>query len=97
MEMIKSAAIKYKRKNSDKEEVVWGSSHSQCIETLACMEVYSILREYETEGFLTTEGRFVSREEAYDIAKVAGQLSYELPDKQLKSTQVNFSLAYAQA
>lgn len=92
MEKIKAAAIKYKRLDNGKEDVVYGSSHASCISCFSIMDLYENMRDmnFEQQGFLTTEGRFVSRKEAYDIAEKAGQLSYKREDRILYSEFCNY-------
>ena len=92
MEKIKAAAIKYKRLDNGKEDVVWGANHSMCISCFSIMDLYENMRDmnFEQQGFLTTEGRFVSRKEAYDIAEKAGQLEYKREDRILYSEFCNY-------
>ena len=46
-------------------------------------------RDSERYGFMTNNGRVVSRAEAYDIAKEAGQIIEEAPDQKLRSSNVD--------
>jgi hypothetical protein len=43
----------------------------------------------DTEGFLTTSGRFVTREEAQDVALAAGQIR-SAPRRQLLSSDIDW-------
>lgn len=92
MEKIKAAAIKYKRLDNGKEDVVCGANHATCIECFSLMDLYQSMRDmdFEQQGFITTEDRFVSREEAYDIADKAGQLEYKREDRILYSEFCNY-------
>lgn len=93
MEKIKCAAIKYRPLATMKEDVVTGPNHAECINYFAFVELYANERdmEFETQGFMTTEDRFVDRREAYKIAKAAGQLLIDREYyEQLESYNCNF-------
>lgn len=67
-------------KNCDKGLVVLGHRHGQCIWTVACLTGLRTVTfaedatgEHE-QGFLTNLNRFVTREEAAEIAFNAGQI-----------------------
>ena len=95
-EYIMCAAIKYYIKGEDTAKYVIGGNHGQCIESFANMELYKTDRDMDREeqGFLTTSGRFVDRYEAWNIAKMAGQLRYydsaDTTPKKLISENVNY-------
>lgn len=75
-EKITLAAIKYRVKGETEFKYVHGYNHGQCIEWFSCADLYSSIRDMDVEeqGFMTDTGRFVSRDEAVEIAKKAGQL-----------------------
>lgn len=74
MERIICAAIKYER------TIVAGMRHSDCYVTLCELKGWDMktatLPGRDFQGFLTTENRFVSRKEAYEIAKREDQLLF---------------------
>lgn len=84
-EYIVCAAIWYKEQptpkittaNTDKGVVVCGYRHGHCIHTFVALtgkrSVLTECGEYE-QGFLTSKNRFVSREEAAEIAYKVGQI-----------------------
>ena len=64
--------------------VVAGRRHHNCIMTIATLmdgkhDVKLVSRD--AQGFLTNTNRFVSRKEAYVIAKEAGQLLHNMHDE----------------
>lgn len=69
-------------RNIEKGVVIGGWRHHNIISTLNAMMGVPIsqLGSYE-QGFLTTEGMFVNREEAYKIAKEAGQILLHQEDE----------------
>jgi hypothetical protein len=71
MERILCAAIRYKG------HTIAGYRHSDCLTTL---ELFGVAEsEYphkDTFGFLTSHDRYVSRREAWKIAKIAGQIVF---------------------
>lgn len=79
MEKIQYAAIKWQFKHHTGPGVTYttGYSHSQCREVLFASDVSfkDINMDQFEEGFLTDKNRFVSRQEAFTIAKGAGQLT----------------------
>lgn len=88
MKKIKCAAIRYALKNSPADiKYTWGANHAQCIQWFACAEIYQRDRvpEVEQSGFLTTDGEFVDRKTAYEIAEAAGQLRCPREDRILYS------------
>jgi hypothetical protein len=69
-------------KNIDLGFVVCGRRHHNCSYTISLMgnPEYKNMAGRDGQGFLTTDDRFVSRKEAYLIAKEAGQLLHNLHD-----------------
>lgn len=87
MEKILTPCVKYKRKSDpNKDWFAVAPDHAGCYNVLSFLEIYD--RYDEVEGFQTTEGRFVDRREAYQLAKNAGQLINEDPNKVLKSYNI---------
>lgn len=94
MEKIKSACIKYRLiSDPDTDRFVTGYSHGSCIDWFSAADIYppSRINEYEVAGFMTTEGRFVDRIEAYKIAEAAGQLIKPNSLGSLHSYEVKYS------
>ena len=95
IEYIKCSAIRYQLKcdvvNND-YRYVSGVSHAACIEAFSDLGYRAIDRvsESETQGFMTTADRFVTREEAYQIALQTGTLRYERASCRLDSYQVQY-------
>lgn len=88
MERIKSACIKFQLKSDPGvDRYIEGASHADCISWFSAADIYMRDRipEEEAQGFMTTEGRFVDRSEAYMIAKEAGQLAHSRKDQILYS------------
>lgn len=88
MERIKSACIKYQLKSDQgTDRYVEGASHADCISWFSAADLYIRDRvpEKEVQGFMTTEGRFIDRIEAYRIANEAGQLTHSRRDQVLYS------------
>ena len=101
-EYILCAALHYKDnkeyvhqpKNIVTGIVVCGRRHHNCITTLALLlgDRYDIsLMRGKCQGFLTNTDRWVTRQEAFKIAKAAGQLSWDAPDKHGDKENVLFS------
>lgn len=92
IEFIKFAAIQYQEKDSDEVKVVTGYNHAMCIEWFSCIGLYQNKRNMliETQGFVTSTGRFIDRKEAYQIAQNAGQLLRIRDDKVLYSQDVDY-------
>ena len=89
MDKIANACIRYKRKSDpDKYWYSVHPNHSGCYHIFSMLEIYD--RYDEKEGFVTEDGRFVDRHEAYLIAKNAGQLINEDPNEILKSYNVRY-------
>lgn len=64
--------------------VVAGRRHHNCITTLSSLigaDYDKKLAGRDGQGFITNTDRFVSRKEAYVIAKEAGQLLHNMHDK----------------
>lgn len=67
-------------KNCDRGLVVLGHRHGQCMWTMSCLTGLRSVENAEDgvgehiQGFLTNTNRFVSREEAAEIAFAAGQI-----------------------
>lgn len=104
-EKIRCAAIQFEITHIEDDKSI---SHETCIEKAmnhaTCFSIaYNrygtafVDRDHskDRQGFITTSGRFVDREEAYQIALAAGQLKYSHRDPQktwLDSYEVNFAL-----
>lgn len=69
-------------KNIDSGFVVCGRRHHNCFYTISLMgnPEYKNMAGRDGQGFLTNTDKFVSRKEAYLIAKEAGQLLHNLHD-----------------
>lgn len=75
-EKIEYSAVKIEGEDA----IMIGSSHADIILKYIkyCKETNKLFNDvYITEGFLTTKGRFLNREDAADIAFNAGQISYK--------------------
>ncbi len=74
--MIKEAAIKRKS-----DEKVWtGHRHGDCISKIMkdeSMEWKAVTHDKFIQGFVTDDGQFVDRHEAFKIAKECGQIKAE--------------------
>ena len=85
-EFILCAAIDYNG------VIVCGHRHGDCYEIIEklCGDIDTDkLPDRKKQGFLTSENRYVSREEAWDIAKANNQIKYgleacEKPNKELE-------------
>ena len=95
---INSAAVRCKHKDlMINWTIATGWDHTSCYDYIAAAHGFYILAtperyDYE-EGFVTTNGDFVSREEAMKIAKNCGQLKREYQDTTeifLKSYMINY-------
>ena len=74
--------------------VLMGCDHDTC-RLNACHEGIDLRSRSVIEGFVTSEGRFLSRAEAFSIAKMSGQLvsnegngrleSWMIPDMMLET------------
>jgi hypothetical protein len=65
-------------RNIESGIVVCGRRHHNCITTMARVFKDGVYKRGMIQGFLTSDDKFVTREEAYDIAKEANQL--KVPD-----------------
>lgn len=93
METIISAACKFSFKDTTKDDLITtGRSHADCINWLSFADIpYSSIDKSKTiQGFMTSTNRFVSREDAYQIAETANQLTLSRSDKILYSEYVNY-------
>lgn len=93
METIAAAACVFSFKDSLKDDlIVHGQHHSDCISWLAFADIpqSTIDKSKTQQGFITNLGRFVNREEAYQIAKTANQLTSERIDGVLYSEYVQY-------
>lgn len=92
MEKIQSAAIKYRIKGEHNFKYVSGCSHANCIEMFSYMDLYPNHRDMEVEeqGFFTTEGRFVNRRMAKDIALKASQIPVNYNKSDLYSEYIDW-------
>lgn len=70
LELIKHAAVM-----TDQGWIFIGKSHAQCFDTMRNISI-PIPQGSMNQGFVTSHGRFVSRERAMDIALKAEQVSY---------------------
>lgn len=69
--MVLAAAIKYQVDNSNKEIILCGSRHGNILEQEETLGVSLTLLE---EGFIDHKNNFLTREEAYEHAKMCGQI-----------------------
>lgn len=92
VEYINSAAVQYRKLGEAETRVATGYSHADCYDWLTATGLHSGLRDssIETEGFMTSLGRFVGRAEAYELAKQSGQLQYERENGLLKSQDITY-------
>lgn len=93
MEKIKSAAIKFKLKQDpyQTDNIVTGATHAMCMVTFKLLNVRLIDRHGSIQGFMTTEDRFVDREKALEIAKLAKQVPEDYPHNELFSEDLDFN------
>ncbi len=71
IERITFAAIRYKG------EIFTGPVHSAAWVLMTEKYPKAVITDEREDGFMTSTGRFVKREEALDIADKAGQLEHE--------------------
>lgn len=88
-EYISKAAIYYIN-SKDIPCIIVGKNHADCIKHLSTIQVLAKDRKNEKQGFLTSNFRFVSRYEAYKIAKSNGQLLKKNSKRTLFSENVTF-------
>lgn len=91
-EWITTAAIKYRIKGEHEFKYVTGPNHSYCLDMLSCMDLYSTKRDMDVEeqGFCTNVRRFVNRKDAFEIARMAGQIPKSYNKTELISDDVKF-------
>ena len=83
---IQRAAIKYKH------QIFTGFEHGECFK-----QIKEYDKNYETiQGFVTNDGDFVSRQEAFVIAKNANQLQSQLVTKILMSEDLHIDWLHKQ-
>ncbi len=88
MEHISKAAIQHA------QAIFTGKNHAECLIQLPMTRDKTL----DIQGFLTSRGRFVSRDIAYDIAARAGQIKADLrPNRILYSEDLFHSKKYASA
>ena len=58
--------------------VICGRRHHNCIASFSIMTQESIMEKEHIQGFLTDDDRFVSRNEAAEIAFKSGQIKEEI-------------------
>ena len=70
--MIKSSAIKVE----ESDAIITGVTHADCW-------IEAVMRDLTPgeKGFMTTDGRYVDRQEAFAIASAHGQISESAPNK----------------
>lgn len=73
--MILAAAIKYKIEATGKEVVLCGARHGNVFEQLEALG-FKPRKGYEEleQGFIDHKNNFLTREEAYEHAKMCGQI-----------------------
>lgn len=90
-EHIICSAIRFIEEYNDLgTRIVCGRRHCDCYKTVKCLNetLFNLLTDKNTDqGFMTSKGRFVTRSEAYKIAKREEQ--FYLPDLSLgESTKI---------
>lgn len=76
METVVSSAIKYRLNDSPFWQIACGKRHADIYEKF--FESRFAFREIVEEGFWTSEDRFVSRNQAFQIALAANQILSEV-------------------
>ena len=72
--VLNNRVYKGQPRNIKEGIVITGRRHSDCYNTLICLD-YDMIKNYEDiQGFLTSNNRFVDRKEAYRIALESGQI-----------------------
>ena len=81
METIAHAAILNRKIRC----IIFGKDHDECVRR--SIKVFSFIYDYPTneKGFLTSKMRFVSQQEAMEVAITAGQVSKSIRDRTLFS------------
>lgn len=69
-----SSAIRFHPKDSDYPVIVCGKRHHNCLEYAWTHQIHDLVQKSGEQGFMTDEGQFVDRYEAYWIAVQADQL-----------------------
>jgi len=77
---LSSDILSYQPKNISTGFVVCGHRHHQIIQLCSHVMDYR-LEEKDIEGFLTSKNRFVTRNEAFNIAHNAGQIRGAMFDR----------------
>ena len=84
--MILAAAIKYRIEKTGKEVILCGARHGNVFDQLEALG-FEPRKGYEeiSQGFIDHRNNFLTREEAYEHAKMCGQICakiiYEREDK----------------
>lgn len=87
LEYILCAAIALSIKDNESPIIIGGYRHGNCFDTAIKLGWAKRITQ-EEQGFITSIGRFVGREEAKEIARNAGQLIRESGFKQLISEDI---------
>ena len=87
LEYILCAAIALSIKDNESPIIIGGYRHGNCFDTAIKLGWTERITQ-EEQGFITSTGRFVGREEAKKIARNAGQLIGESGFKQLISEDI---------
>lgn len=74
LDNLKAEKIKHAALKISKKEIIEGANHAEALNTFQELHPGEELPKDYQEGFTTTKGRFVSREEASDIANKTSQL-----------------------
>ncbi len=85
--MLVSSAIKFKKIGNNYFHIMCGRRHANILE-----EMFKLRIEYDKKtveyGFLTSDDRFVSRQEAVEIAREAHQIPFDFSSTILFSEDV---------
>ncbi len=76
--MILASAIKYQIKETGKEVVLCGARHGNVFEQV---DILGIKCEEIAQGFIDHKNNFLTREEAYEHAKMCGQICEKIIDE----------------
>lgn len=95
MELIKHAAVK-----AIDGQIFIGKQHADCFHKAHNIK-YKMSKKAEDQGFMTSEGRYVGRAEAHEIALNAGQIDcglsgYILFSEDLWSKEFNGKFNYCE-
>lgn len=79
IDMILASAIKYYIEDTDKEVILCGARHGNIFEQLEGLgfDPRKSYKEIE-QGFIDHKNNFLTREEAYEHAKMCGQISEKI-------------------